>query len=210
MRRSYNIPFMMGMAYITLSLLSLVISMSQRLINALSLGAVLLSISELLNVCNMQKVKKRSITNVLKREDCKDKYAIAFIYIQEILNEKNSVLNRRKSIFSFLGILCNSFAFMCLLVLPHTDILALFDSSNKFGVFCTVISLGIIFISISIDNGREQDSEMRDMQELIDCFIHITDEADEQVEKAVKLAETAIEMNKENMPHAKNAEKQEQ
>ena len=142
----------------------------------------------------MQKVKKRSITDVLNREDCKDKYGIAIIYIHEILKEKNSVTNRRKSIFSFLGILCNSFAFMCLLVYPHTDLLAIYDSSNRFSVFCTVISLGIIFISIAIDNGRELDSETRDNQELIDCFMQVTNEADKQVEKAVKLAETAIEI----------------
>ncbi len=207
MRRSNNIPFMIGMAYVALALISLTMSLSQRLINALSLGAVLLSVSELLNVCNMQKAKKKSITDILKREDGKDKYGFAIFYMQEILKEKNSEIKRRKSVLAFFSILCSSFAFMCLIVYPYTDVLTVFDRSNRFSVFCTVISLGIVFISISIENGKELDSEIKDSQEIIDCFLQVTNEANKQVEKAINMAETAVEIKKDSATGTKKTEK---
>ena len=203
MRRSNNIPFFIGMAYIALALVSLSISLSQRLINAISLGAVLLSVSELLNALNIQKVEKRSIIDVLNREECSDKYGVALLYIKEILKEKNSVLKRGTSVLSFLCIICNAFAFMCMLVYPHIRSLSLFDSSDRFGVFCTVISIGIIFISIAINNRKEWEGEMKDILELIDCFTHVTTEADKQVEKAVELAKTAIEAKNQYVPNVK-------
>ena len=96
---------------------------------------------------------------------------------------------------------------MCLLVYPHSKTMSSFEQSDRFSVFCTVISIGIVFISIAINNRKELDDEKRDTIELVDCFNHVTDEANKQVEKAVKLAENAVSIKNENPRNSKKSGK---
>ncbi len=186
MKRSYNITFMIGMAYIALALSALTNGLPQRLINALSLGAVLLSISELLMAINSRRMKKRSILSVLEQSKCKDKYDIAILYIKEIMKEKHAYIKNQNSVLAYVSILLNVFAFWCMLVYPHTDFLPFLDDLSKFGAFCTVISLGIVFLSITVNNDINFRQEILDDQELFDAFLLANDEADLITEKALK------------------------
>ncbi len=197
MRRTHYFSLMIATAYLALAVLSLFMELPNRLVNNVSLGALLFSISELLEVWNNRKIKRRSVIDIIKDENCKDKYSVALCYIQEILKEKNSYLNNMNSKVKIVSFFFKSLAFMCLIVYPHVSLLDAVDSTNHFGVLCTILSLTIVFFSFHFEDMDNYNRELVDVQELLDCYTYIIDETNEINDRLLKQNEDIIKQSKQ-------------
>ncbi len=176
MNNKSDITFMMGSAYITLALISIFVDIPIKATNSVAIGAVCFSVSEFLNILINRKIKKRSFVEILKDPKLKDKGSMAFGYITEILCEKQSEFSAQKSVLFFLSIFFKMLALFCVIIYPLIPSLPSFVETSKFGVFCTVISMGIIFISFYFSNRIEDDKNFNDFIEVMNCYDVVLDE----------------------------------
>ncbi len=204
MRKTFDFSLMLGMAYVALAFISMTTELPTRLINALSFGAVLFAFSELLIASNNRRIKRRSIVDVLKNPDCKDSYAIMLLYVAEIYKEMENDLENRKTVLYFFSTWLRALAFMSIIVYPFIDVFSQITDSDRFGVFCTILSLGVIFISLFINDQREFTQELNDFEELQDCYLLAIRESNELVRGLFDKDANAIERSNRNTTTVKN------
>lgn len=181
MRNMGFISYIMGLVYITLAIISLSLDLPIRVTNSVSFGAVLLSFSEMLVLITSRKIKRRSFLDILKEADLRDKTIMVLLYIRAILDEKKSILSSRKSILYYLSIIIKALALFFIILLPYTGLFPQLFESSKFGTFCSILSLGIIFLTFYIDNNRDNDKDFKDVNEIIDCYNIALDEKNDMI-----------------------------
>ena len=185
MNNKGDISIMMGSAYITLAVISLIADLPIKVTNSVALGALSFSVSEVLVLLNNRKIRKRSFVDVLKGTESNNKGSMAFRYVKELLNERQSELSAQTTVLSFISIFFKTLALFCVVVFPFVPSLPLFETS-KFGVFCTVVSMGIIFLSFHFANRKESEKYFDDIGELMDCFGIVLDEMTESEKNVVE------------------------
>lgn len=195
MRKSVSLSFMIGAAYISLAAISLTTELPIRLVNSLSLGAVLFSISELLEVCNRTRIQRKSFLDLINQPECKDTYTMALLYIRELLQNQEARLKNHKTLLSVFSLLTRTFAVMSILVYPYGGFPFL-DNSSRFGIFCTIASLGIIFFSLFVDEQKVAKQDYYDLIDLIGCYNCALNGSDELLERVIGKQEKNIEQDK--------------
>ncbi len=174
------------MVYITLAVISIFLDLPIKVTNSVAFGAVMLSISEVLVLINCRRIKKRSFVRILENPELDNKTLIARSYINEILDEKISELKAQNTILFYISFGLKSIAIFSIILLQYFPKLPPFFESNKFGVFCTVISLGIIFMSFYFDSSRKDNEVFDDMNEIMDCYEIVFDEKNAMSDKYFK------------------------
>ncbi len=197
MDRTKSYLLFIGVAYLTMALAAITIDLPKGLISGVSLSALLFSLSEALEKINDGKKEKRSFIRILKNDSCIDKYGMALEYINEVNNEKKDELKLKRTIFFRVSVLLKTLAFMCIIVYPYTVFTYISEKvNNKFNVFCTIMSLGLMFFSFYIDDFIYSKNEYRDEDEIRDCFDIALDESNTLNERCISIAEKTMASRK--------------
>lgn len=183
MKNNSIISFVLGLTYVALAILSLFIDFPAKVTNMVSLGAVLLSFSEVLILINNHRIKNRSFVAILKNPELENKTTMALSYITEIMDEKISILSVQNSWLFYTSLGLKVIALFCIILSPFIVNVPPFFESSKCGVFCTIISLGVIFLSFYIDSDKKNDKDIDDMYEIIDCYKISLDEKNKIVDE---------------------------
>ena len=193
MNKINNFSLIIGVSYISLSILAMFFDLPIKLVNMVSLGAVFFSVSEFMVMLNNCNIKRISIIEILRNPKCNDKYDCVTIYLQE-MNKKRLDYNAHQSTVLFnCSIIFKCLAFLCLIVYPFSPMLDFLNNSSKFGNFCTIFSIAIMFFSLYIDEIIQIKHENEDMSELMDCYTLMLDESEKINEKLCLTSEKAID-----------------
>lgn len=161
-----------GFAYLSLAVASLFYELSNVLINSLSLGALLFSASHFLLVLNERKVKKVSCLKVLK-EKC-DGANLEMQLLFQMQEEKLSLHKAHRSVLYFITLLLKAVAFSVILVYPACPQTAIVENP-KIGVFCTILSLALLFFSFYYDHWKDVNKQIEDEKDTFECINKIID-----------------------------------
>lgn len=157
----------LGTAYIILAIISLTIDIPQRVINSVSVAALLFSLSQILTLISSSKIKDKSIVNIIKDED---EQHFAMRWIEEIFRVKEERAKSNVSVWSIISTLFKCMAVVIIIVGPFYDVYSILLSNAKIGTFCTIVSLGIMFISFFAEGRRKAEQTYEEEREIIKCY----------------------------------------
>lgn len=182
MTKSYNLSLMIGMAYVSLALFSLIMDFPIKLINSLSLAALLFSISELIETVNNKAIRKNSLLNCLE-DNGDNKVEVALSYASELVMNRIRESKKQVSPIMWVSMAFKTFAIMCIIVYPHIPCVDVIEKSSRFSAFCTILSLGIMLISFNFNDDRVIKEELLFEEELFHCYKIAFDDSKKDTEK---------------------------
>lgn len=204
---SQNILFFLGAAYVGLAIASLTTDIPVRTVNCWAFGAVLFSIAELIQSFTD---RKKPLLNAKDFTDGKNLVKISGEHLINVLESRT--IGGRKSIFFYVVLLIYSFAFTCIIVWPYTKGFE-FLNGEKCGIFCTIVSLGIIMLSRYFSESFsevEMDKELLDGMGLyFDSINNSVGPAIDSLEKSVSSLEKSIDSKNKEVNGEKTLPKRE-
>ncbi len=140
-----SLTLYMGGAYLTLAFISLFADLPNKAVNCIALGALFISISELIISISTKSKPEKPMICVEDLATLENKLDVASMYLKKSLDESVKVtMPGHKTLLSVC--ILDSFAISIIIALPYNNGLS-FLEWNKFGTFCTIASLGIIMLS---------------------------------------------------------------
>ncbi len=180
--QSKQITCYIGFAYITLAFVSLVADLPVRVVNCISLGALLISIAELILAISNLRKPKESRVSAKDLESLSDQLDLASFFLKKTLEAKARVYKSNNKVTFLVGFLY-SFSFVVVIAWANSSVYN-FLEWNKLGVFCTVASLGVILLSRFISEVGDERIEVERELAFYDMFNHYLDSVTKAINQA--------------------------
>ena len=118
MNKTMNFSLYIGAAYLALGIISLLVDVPVKMVNGVSMGALLFSIAEAICAFYCNGRRRHSIVDILENEKNKDKYEVAADYLKEIQRGRIVSSGFEKSIVYKISVFLKILAFMSIIVYP--------------------------------------------------------------------------------------------
>ena len=180
--------------FFSLSLSAIYMDFSIRFVNAISLGALLFSVSEIICSINNRRVYRKSVGNVIFDDECTDRSALVLKYIDEINKERVSIDKSQKTILYFISLSIKTLSFASIIIYPQTNHFEFLNESTRFSCFCTIISFGIMFYLYYLEEERYNTDLLNDYNSLLKCYDIVINERNLVTQRAIDAAERACDV----------------
>lgn len=160
--------YYLGTAYMLLAIASFFAEVPGKVINAVSVGALMFSISQMLYVWGSGNVKGISLPEILRAGESKDEIALKFI--KAIYEEKGRRAKSQNSFWFFASIVLKSFAFIVIIAGPYLYPFSNENFGNRVGQICTILSLAFMFFSFYLEERKAHKKYLATEEEIIDSF----------------------------------------
>lgn len=176
----------------SLAFISLFTDLPIRTVNCIALGALFISVSELIISISTKLKSKKTRICVEDLETVENKLDAASMYLEKSLDESITIsLPSRRVLLPVC--LLDSCAIATIIALPHNKGFS-FLEMNKLGTFCTIASLGIIMLSRYVAEIKETLADLDNRKNYIEGVVFymgtIRKSIEENTEKLSKLAES--------------------
>ena len=203
---SRTISYFIGCAYVLLALFSLFNDLPVKVVNAIAIGAVLLSISELVrSIGKLAYLKKQSFLDVLEREKTGFKVALVGTYMRELLKKKKIEQEETDNKYNDVCCMLQILAIMCIIMYPHFIVVEI-KEPRQLGTFCTILSLGLILFSTFFSELYTMRTDRLFNDEFVDTICALFDSFADDVKETGKNKEQ-VERTKESLIEAIEHEK---
>lgn len=185
--RSRYFLYLIACAYVFLAVVSLTTELPTRTVNCFALGAVLFSVAELI-----QSISDRD--NKLRIRDFaskKDSLVFCKEYLEKALRSRFELRKPGKTYYVVFFLY--SLASICIIAYPYASGMG-FLKYEKVGIFCTILSLGLILLSRFISDTIVEIDEDKNLIDAFDAFL--TSSVDELKSAVEKQTELVTELEK--------------
>ena len=172
MKKTTSFSMYIGTAYITLAIVALMTDYPENVVNGISLGALMFSVSEIIMACSSVKSHQKSFKKILENDQCRNKSEIALECVRDIYRELLDSYRIQKSKTHVCSMILKILAFMSIIVWPYTGVIQLWAKIRNFGTFCTIMSFGIMFLSVYYYDQNEEEKRVCQEMEIFD-YMHI-------------------------------------